>query len=181
VNVYPPADLERFLRAVDSALSKPVHVTVIGGAAAAIRYGAHRATRDVDTWTLVPEELAAAVEEAHRATGIDVPFAKSGVADAPWDFESRLARALPDLERLVIHVPERHDLVLMKIVRGHEHDLELIEDMHTSAPESGHTRPAVPGRNDACRIRSSAAAPELLTLVERLFPRDLQRVSVRLK
>jgi hypothetical protein len=37
---------------------------------------------------------------------------------------------LPALRKLEILVPEKHDLVLMKIVRGYEHDLETAVDIH---------------------------------------------------
>jgi len=181
VKLYPPADLERFLAAVDSALTRQVDVIVIGGAAAALHYGVQQATRDVDTWTVVQDDLRAAVEQAHRVTGIDVPFGKSGVADAPWEFESRLERALPDLRRLIIRVPERHDLVLMKTIRGDEHDLEAIEAMHGVVSLSLDTLLAR-FEDEMSHVVSSPRMLRLnfLTLVERLFPRDLKRVAKRL-
>ena len=79
--------LETFLRAADAALDEPVEVVVIGGSAAALRYGVGRATHDIDTWTNVEVGLAAAAASARAATGLDVPLQKSGVADAPVDFE----------------------------------------------------------------------------------------------
>ena len=73
-------------------------------------------------------------EKARALTGLDIPVEKSGVADAPLDFESRLERALPDLERLRAMVPERHDLVLMKAMRCYEHDLQAIAQLHEHSP-----------------------------------------------
>lgn len=98
--------LERFLEAIDAALAGPVEV-VIGGTAAAIHYGVRRATSDIDTWTTVPADLAAAAERARAVTGLDVPIVKSGVADPPYEFESRLERVLPDLRKLTVLVPEK--------------------------------------------------------------------------
>jgi len=66
---------------------------VIGGTAAAIQYGARTGTRDIDTWSAVDAELTAAVARARTTTGLEIPFGKSGVADGPHDFESRLTRA----------------------------------------------------------------------------------------
>ena len=126
--------LERFLEAVDAALAEPVEVIVIGGTAAALHYGVTRATHDIDTWTNVRADLAAAAKKARTVTGLDVPLQKSGVADAPFDFESRLDRVLPKLRRLRVLVPERHDLVLMKAVRCYEHDLEAIAEIHSHSP-----------------------------------------------
>jgi len=50
---YPRTELTRFLLAVDSELSVAVEVVIIGGAAAALRYGASRPTLDVDTFSRV--------------------------------------------------------------------------------------------------------------------------------
>jgi hypothetical protein len=57
------------------------------------------------------------------------------VADAPYDFEDRLIpiRELR-LKRLTVVVPERHDLVLMKTLRGYQHDVEVIEQVHRRQP-----------------------------------------------
>src|SRR5713101_8549630 len=103
--------LERFLQAVDAALAGPVEVVVIGGTAAAIHYGVRRATHDIDTWTTVQADLAAAAEKARAVTGLDVPILKSGVADAPYEFESRLERVLPAFRKLTVLVQEKPDLV----------------------------------------------------------------------
>jgi hypothetical protein len=84
--------LEQFLKAVDTALVHPVEIIVIGGSAAALHYGVDVATRDIDTWTNVEAALATAADRARSATGLDVPIQRSGVADAPVDFESRLER-----------------------------------------------------------------------------------------
>ena len=57
------------------------------------------------------------------------------MADAPYDFEDRLVpiRELR-LKRLTVVVPERHDLVLMKTLRGYQHDVEVIEQIHRRQP-----------------------------------------------
>lgn len=90
-------------------------------------YGVRRSTVDIATWTVVSRSLAQAVVSVREKTGLPIPLSKSGVADGPHHFESRLERALPHLTRLVVRVPERHDLALMKMLRGDEHDLEAIE------------------------------------------------------
>ncbi len=181
MRVYSPADLRRFLTAVDGALGRRAEVVVIGGAAAAVAYGFAGATRDIDTWTPVGRELATAAERARQATGLDVPLARSTVADGPHDFESRLERALPRLRRLKVMVPEKHDLVLMKVLRGDEHDLEAIEAIHRRSPldlatlvrryrdEMGATVV------DPRRLRG-----QFLTMVERLFPDEVDGVERRL-
>jgi hypothetical protein len=173
--------LERFLSAVDAALSEPIVVVVIGGSAAALHYGVGRATHDIDTWTTVQAALAAAAEKARAVTGLDVPLQKSGVADAPLEFESRLERVLPNLRRLKVLVPEKHDLVLMKAIRCYEHDLEAIAEIHAHSPLSldvlvrRFKREMTP-IGDPVRIRGN-----FLVVVERLFPDSVDSVPRELR
>ena len=133
---FPRGAMERFLRAVDASLKEPVTVLVIGGTAATLRYGATRATQDIDTLTAVSEALAVAASKARAKTGLDIPINRVTIADEPEDYESRLERVLPRLKRLRILVPERHDLVLMKAMRAYEHDVQVIAEIHAHAPLS---------------------------------------------
>ena len=182
MRVYTPDELRRFLEGVDGALHGKAEVVVIGGAAAAIEYGVATGTRDIDTWTTVQKDLAIAVERARQVTGLAVPFAQSGVADGPADFESRLERALPHLGRLTVMVPEKHDLVLMKALRGDEHDLQAIEAIHQRAPlDLGILLDRYQGEMGAAIIDPRRLKGHVLTMVERLFPEQLDMVEKRLR
>ncbi|MCG6927554.1 MAG: hypothetical protein LJF30_19880 [Acidobacteria bacterium] len=181
MRAYLKAELEQFLEAVDAALDRPAEVVLIGGAAAALHYGATRPTRDIDTWTTIHEELAQAASRARASTGLDVPVQHSGVADAPSNFESRLERVLPDLAVLVVFVPERHDLVLMKAVRAYEHDLEVIAEIHARFPLeletlAGRFEAEMSPIGDRIRIRGN-----FLAVVERIFPSRVDLVAQRLE
>jgi len=181
VKLYLRADLELFLRSVDAELPKRIEVVIIGGAAAAVQYGFDKGTRDIDTWTGVNRDLAAAVERARVATGLAIPFQQSGVADGPRELESRLRRALPRLRRLMAKVPERHDLVLMKTVRGYEHDLEAIEAIHRRSPlDLDVLVKRYVEEMGAVVIAPSRLKGNFLTMIERLFPRELDAVTERL-
>ena len=178
MRLYLRAEIVRFLAAVDHALRRRVEVVIIGGAAAAVQYGFDKGTRDIDTWTTVQRELAVAVEQAREATGLAVPFAKSGIADGPFELEARLRRALPRLRRLRVLVPERHDLVLMKVVRGYEHDLEAIEAIHRRSPlDLNVLLTRYQEEMGAVVISPVRLRGNFLTLVERLFPDELDEVA----
>jgi len=169
--------LRGFLAAVDAALDDPVEVVVIGGSAAALHYGVAAATRDIDTWTNVGTSLATAADRARKTTGLDVPLQRSAVADAPVEFESRLERVLPQLTRLRVLVPERHDLVLMKAVRCYEHDLAAIVEIHGCAPLDlallvQRFRDEMTPIGEPRRIRAN-----FLVVVEALFPEQVDRVE----
>ena len=114
-------------------------------------------------------------------TGLEVPILKSAVADAPDDFESRLERALPQLSRLTVLVPEKHDLVLMKAMRCYEHDLEAIVQIHANSPLDleiliRRFKNEMAPIGDPTRIRRN-----VLVVVEHLFPDRVDSVAQRLR
>lgn len=135
---FAATELERFLDAVDGALSRRVFVILIGGGAAALGYGVRSGTKDLDTLTELTG-LERAITVARAETGLDIPMETTPVADLPYEFESRLVRVLPRLRRLDLHVPEAHDLALSKLVRAHAGDLAALEELNARHPLSFDT------------------------------------------
>lgn len=110
-------------------MDKPFELIVVGGCAAALAYKVESYTLDIDTIGEV-----SAIEDAAKAarvqTGLDIPLEPARVHDTPYNYEDRLQELrLSGLCQLKIVVPEKHDLVLMKVVRGYENDLETIEEI----------------------------------------------------
>jgi hypothetical protein len=137
MQTFPPEDLIRFLEAVDRNLVANATITVIGGGAAAIGYGVDTATQDIDTFGDIGvdrHDLVAACAAAAAETKLRVPLGPAGVADVPWEYESRRIAVLPHLSRLHVLVLERHDLVLSKLVRGYQNDMAHIAQLHALAP-----------------------------------------------
>jgi hypothetical protein len=182
VRYYVRAEIERFLRAVDVALERPATAIVIGGGAAALKYGIDDPTTDIDTFNPLGAHLRRAIDAARKATGLAMPFEQSGVADGPYNFEDRLLRAMPRLRRLTVLVPERHDLALMKAVRGDEADFAKLQAIHQHKPfdlsvllqryadEMGHVV------IDPRRLKGN-----FLALVENLFPEAVSLVKKALE
>jgi hypothetical protein len=128
---FDAKQIRAFLEALDRHLDEPRRLVLIGGSAAALAYGVERTTRDIDTWSEWVRDVAGAISKARADTGLAIPVEVAAVADAPYEFESRLERVnLPALGKLELLVPEKHDLVLMKIMRGYEHDLETAVNIH---------------------------------------------------
>ncbi|MBN1959848.1 MAG: hypothetical protein JW841_02775 [Deltaproteobacteria bacterium] len=178
---YVAQELNRFLLAIDDALLKPITVIVIGGSAATIAYGVDYATQDIDTWNKIQNELQIAIERASTATNLHIPVTQSAIADAPYDFETRLIRVLPELKRLVVLVPEQHDLVLMKIVRCYEHDLQTIEAIHQRNPlYLSVLLERYENEMGAAIIDPKRLLTNFLVMVERIFPQELPKVEQRL-
>jgi hypothetical protein len=187
VRYYVRTEIERFLRAVDLALKRPATIILIGGGAAAVKYRIDDPTTDIDTFNVLGTDLRHAIDTARKATGLPVPFEQSGVADGPYDFEDRLLRAMPSLARLTILVPERHDLALMKTVRGDQADFAKLRAIHARNPldlsvllqryehEMSHVV------IDPRRLKGNFLAlveslfPEAATLVEKALVRPEQR------
>jgi hypothetical protein len=179
---YVRAEIERFLRAVDVALKRPATIVVIGGGAAALKYRIDDPTTDIDTFNALGADLRRAIAVARKATGLAMPFEQSGVADGPYGFEDRLLRAMPRLDRLSVLVPERHDLALMKTVRGDQADFASLQAIHARRPfdlslllqryeeEMGHVV------IDPRRLRGN-----FLALVESLFPEAVPLVEKALE
>ncbi len=118
-----------FLHAVDRHLRRRTRVEIIGGSAAALAHGATSTTADLDTFTPTTAALEAAVARAAAETGLHIPVSQAGIADVPLDYEQRLERHLPELEKLEVWVLEKHDLVLSKTIRCYEHDLQQIREI----------------------------------------------------
>lgn len=132
---YDRHELLVFLRAVDSHLDESVQLLVIGGGAIALGYGVDVGTRDIDTYDSNVSVLRDALIEARRETGLDVPIDRAGVAELPYDFEDRTREILQDeLSHLAVSVPDPVDLALSKLLRGDDHDLDQIAELHAVAP-----------------------------------------------
>ena len=121
-------ELTRFLESLDTHLTEARRLVLIGGAAASLAYGIKRVTTDIDTIDDTAD-LEEALQLARSETGLDVPFQSVGTYDAPYHFEDRLESVDLGLEKLQIVVPEKHDLALMKVVRGQDDDLEAIQQI----------------------------------------------------
>jgi len=127
-------ELITFLRRVDELLVEPEELIVIGGAAATLRYGAISTTKDIDTWNNISPAVRKAAARARTTTGLDIPIERAAVADAPYHYEDRTRRAPLKLKKLRVSVPERHDLVLMKVIRGDRQDEDVIAEIHAKNP-----------------------------------------------
>jgi len=135
VKQFLPEHIVNFLRKIDEYLNGEVQIIVIGGAAASLAYGVTKATTDIDLATELSDDLSQAIKCAQKDTGILLPVTYVGLFEPPYNYEFRLtAIQNPKLNRLKVHVPERHDLALMKMVRGYENDIQAIVEIHELKP-----------------------------------------------
>ena len=126
---YTEEQIIEFLKAIDRNLASKQEIVIIGGTAATLAYKFKEATQDIDTANSI-EKLRAAIKIAVKETGFDIPVSKSGVFDAPYEYESRLVPFGPKLfKNLIVKVPEAIDLILMKTMRLEAHDLSAIKQI----------------------------------------------------
>lgn len=124
-----------------SASSKHVRILLIGGGAIALGYGAAYGTVDIDTMEAEARFLQAWAAVSARTSKPLPALHEVAVADAPINFEDRLQRiqvlrpgSQEKMACLQIDVPERHDLAMMKIVRGEERDSVGLSALHEAQP-----------------------------------------------
>jgi hypothetical protein len=130
MQTYRQKEIFTLLRAIDEKLDFEFKMIIIGGSSAALAYQYEEGTKDIDTANRI-DDIKSAYEEAKKETGLQIPLEKAGVEDGPWHYESRLILISPEtFQRLTIYVPEKHDLALMKTVRGDAQDFQAILDIH---------------------------------------------------
>ena len=181
---FGPEEIDEFLHLLDSELTRPVTVTLIGGAAIGLLYDPKHATTDVDFLPVIDAEFWGAVERARGRMAERLPVQCAGVYSAPYEYEDRRrSLELAQARFLTVLVPEQHDLALMKVARGLGHDLEALEDVHARTPFDLET--LIERYYDT---RTQVIGPEValtlsfLSLVDRLFGAELAtKVEERLE
>lgn len=99
-----------------------------------LAYGVDLRTRDIDTFESDDALLERSLQAARESSVLPVPVGPASVADAPWNYEDRLLRLFPNFERLRVLVPEKHDLVLCKLVRAFPNDMLHVQELHDRDP-----------------------------------------------
>lgn len=127
---YDRRELIAFLTEIDEMLDEPVPLEIVGGAAALLAYGAESPTGGIDTFADVDRRIAQVVP----LTTQRIPFDLARRPRPPFNYEERRQRLSLGLRSLVIWVPDRHDLLLMKMLRASEQDLSMVEEMHRARP-----------------------------------------------
>jgi len=127
---FKRSELAAFLAEIDAMLTEPVVMEIAGGAAALLAHGARGETKDINSFSAFDERIGlVAPLTTHK-----IPLQLAPVTYAPAYYDERRRRLDLPLRNLVVWVPDRHDLLLMKAVRAANHDLQVIEDMHRVKP-----------------------------------------------
>ncbi len=125
------------LQRIDAELEKPITVVAIGGAVLGLTCLDEYVTTDLDVISTREPAFWSAVDRA-RAKMADPPLVQAvSIHQPPYDFEDRLTPfPIPGAAKLTVLIPDLHDVALMKMGRGEEHDLAALEGVHAIRPFS---------------------------------------------
>jgi hypothetical protein len=134
VMIYTRADIENFLKALDTELSRRTDLIVIGGASLSIAYNLNNMTIDIDLLNTISIELQDAIKRAKDRTHLNIPVSTTSVRAEILNMEQRLFNPsnLSDLKYLNVLVPEKYDLALMKAARNEPRNIDDIIHLHAA-------------------------------------------------
>lgn len=134
--IYTRSNIVDFLRALDDEISHRIDLIIIGGASLSLAYNFTNTTNDIDLYNRMTIELGDAVERARSRTQIAIPVSTTHIRAEILNMEQRLftPAGLHGFKRLLILIPEKHDLALMKAARNEPKDVQDIEGLHAKDP-----------------------------------------------
>ncbi len=126
-------ELVNLIKDLDLLVSKSFDLTIVGGAAMILHFGAKRATRDIDALLLKGNYKDLEKAFLHLSESRNLPdnwlnFATKGFIDAlPVDFKKRLIKLDYNLKNIQLFVLGKVDQIAMKVVALREQDLEDLD------------------------------------------------------
>ncbi len=133
-----PEPWHSFLAEIDRATPGPIELHCIGGFAVSVHYGLERPTGDIDVVEVKPSDakkwltdIAGEGSALHRKHKVYLQVVT--VASITDDYERRVTAISPGLfERLRVFVLDPYDLVLSKLTRNIDVDVEDVKHLARS-------------------------------------------------
>jgi hypothetical protein len=123
-------DILAFLTEIDEMLDAPLGMEIVGGAAALLGHGAKSPTKDINSFGAFDERI----RQSAVLTTLRIPLNRAPTSDVLGFYDDRRVRLYLPFRKLVIWVPDRYDLLFMKLVRASRHDVQVLEEMHAYRP-----------------------------------------------
>ena len=136
----PPSPWKEFLQALDAKLTEVCTLTCFGGFAVTQAYGISRPTSDIDVLDVAPPR---AVDFLMREGGQGSTLAIEhkvyldvvGIANPPYDYESRLRPMYPGaFQHLRLMVMDPYDVALTKLKRDSDKDFQDVLQLAEKIP-----------------------------------------------
>ena len=131
---FTTEELTKFLEQIDTHLTHPHEIVILGGAALSLGYDHRYRTHDIDLFKRPSKEILRACELAQAETGLRIHLAHSTVSETPYNADEREQSILTYLKHLQVKVLDYHDLALSKTIRGERKDLDALQLAHEQHP-----------------------------------------------
>jgi len=97
---FPPSPRKEFLQDLDAVVTEACKLPCFGGFAVTLEYGISRLTSDIDVLDVVPPGMVAILmKEGGKGSPLAIKHKVYldivGIANAPYDYESRLCPMYP--------------------------------------------------------------------------------------
>jgi hypothetical protein len=138
--VFPPSPWREFLQDLDAAVTEACKLPCFGGFAVTLEYGISRLTSDIDVLDVAPPRMAAILTEkggkgSPLAIKHKVYLDIVGIANPPYDYESRLHPMYPDaFRRIHLLVMDPYDVALTKLKRDSDKDFQDVLQLAEKIP-----------------------------------------------
>jgi hypothetical protein len=137
---FPPSPWKEFLQDLDAVVTEPCKLPCFGGFAVTLEYGISRLTSDIDVLDVAPPRMTGVLM---REGGKGSPLAIKhkvfldivGIANAPYDYDSRLHPMYPGaFQNIHLMVMDPYDVALTKLKRDSDKDFQDVLQLAEKIP-----------------------------------------------
>jgi len=138
--IFPPSPWKEFLQDLDEAVNEACRLPCFGGFAVTLEYGISRLTSDIDVLDVAPPRMVATLmKEGGKGSPLAIKHKVYldvvGIANTPYDYESRLCPMYPGaFQHLHLLVMDPYDVALTKLKRNSDKDFQDVLQLAEKTP-----------------------------------------------
>ena len=138
--IFPPSPWKEFLQDLDAEVTEACRLPCFGGFAVTLEYGVSRSTVDIDVLDVAPPRMAATLmKDGGKGSALAIRHKVYldivGIANAPYDYESRLRPMYPGaFQHLHLLVMDPYDVALTKLKRDSDKDFQDVLQLAEKIP-----------------------------------------------
>ena len=143
---FPPSPWKEFLQDPDAVVTEACRLPCFGGFAVTLEYGISRLTSDIDVLDVAPPRMVAALtKEGGKGSPLAIKHRVYldivGIANAPYDYESRLRPMYPGaFQNIHLLVMDPYDVALTKLKRDSDKDFFSSVQASSRPPRESYRR-----------------------------------------
>lgn len=137
---FPPSPWKEFLQDLDAVATEACRLPCFGGFAVTLEYGISRLTSDIDVLDVAPPRMVALLmKEGGKGSPLAIKHKVYldivGIANAPYDYESRLRPMYPGaFQKIHLLVMDPYDVALTKLKRDSDKDFQDVLQLAEKIP-----------------------------------------------